>query len=192
MFADGSTYSSLHSTMFLLKLLQNLRQVHLHSALHSTMFLLKPRPYALRNRSGHRFTFHNVSIKTCNSVARHYHATPLHSTMFLLKLLAWVLFNHNQYFTFHNVSIKTFNFATHLLPVFSLHSTMFLLKRVIISRIPEFYFTLHSTMFLLKRSTPRSSISWSQIFTFHNVSIKTRHVLNYPDRLRLYIPQCFY
>ena len=98
----------------------------------------------------------------------------LHSTMFLLKPnQGETHITDSDNFTFHNVSIKTDitnGVYGHRTP---LHSTMFLLKRVESSFNACACSTLHSTMFLLKPGYGYQYYTMIQIFTFHNVSIKT-------------------
>ena len=147
-------------------------------SLHSTMFLLilsVSEPLV----DGPFFTFHNVSINTD-----------------LIKILKL----GQKYFTFHNVSINTFNRLVLCLGVVPLHSTMFLLIRkdyqhvfIICRTLHSTMFllilasvtfpilicpSLHSTMFLLIPAPSPSAKSCKFIFTFHNVSINTRSLIN--------------
>ena len=76
------------------------------------------------------FTFHNVSIKTCQFRYEKSVSYYLHSTMFLLKLRGVLAQDPHQS---------------------NLHSTMFLLKPRPFSPSIVTFTHLHSTMFLLKR-----------------------------------------
>ena len=97
--------SDLHSTMFLLILLQLLSLMFSRFSLHSTMFLLIRRFW----------------------IATTYLHRSLHSTMFLLILFKTNCFPIRTNFTFHDVSINTLETRKRLEILVSLHSTMFLL-----------------------------------------------------------------
>ena len=103
--------SSLHSTMFLLILLQLLSLMFSRFSLHSTMFLLIRRFW----------------------IATTYLHRSLHSTMFLLILFKTNCFPIRTNFTFHDVSINTLETRKRLEILVSLHSTMFLLIRRLLS-----------------------------------------------------------
>ena len=85
----------------------------------------------------------------------------------------------NMLFTFHHVSIKTgirqipYVNGTHS------HSTMYLLKQYIaLFRVVNEIYS-HSTMYLLKPGSTALVRVTISIFTFHHVSIKTKHVYAY-------------
>ena len=59
-------------------------------------------------------------------------------------------------------------------PETPLHFTMFLLKPAEIASDLAVLASLHSTMFLLKQTFALSTLLSRIIFTFHNVSIKTK------------------
>ena len=187
-------YSTLHSTMFLLKLSSVNHHFGSIAPLHSTIFLLKHATSAFIVLMFMSFTFHNVSIKTKTEWIRHIcfktlHSTmfllkrewiretvpgteALHSTMFLLKLDSGRDYIHDENpFTFHNVSIKAKPGLVERRVIPTLHSTMFLLKPDYRDRMKAEYLPLHSTMFLLKPPRPFPDRWWWKV---------------------LYIPQCFY
>ena len=180
--------------MFLLKRQWHCIHGRWHDPLHSTMFLLKlicmPDP-VIEILS---FTFHNVSIKTSLGLGDgRNQKNSLHSTMFLLKPL------------------KEKKWAVDIIP---LHSTMFLLKPRAAELSVAVFDALHSTMFLLKHKNDLKNTPGIKVFTFHNVSIKTKitrnsgkarmfftfHNVSIKTCTRyllaflsfLYIPQCFY
>ena len=99
------------------------------------------------------FTFHYVSIKTRIEVYSRCFFYNLHSTMYLLK-------RYTIYWQFANDT--------------NLHSTMYLLKQEELHAEHYMRYNLHSTMYLLKllASLKRNAIL---LFTFHYVSIKTKH-----------------
>ena len=126
------------------------------------------------------FTFHYVSISTCECI------------------------NHSIYvilFTFHYVSISTLSDNPIAASPFYLHSTMYLFQLFSVSHRLSVSWYLHSTMYLFQR--PRGSLSsciftdlhstmylfqpvrrWVQfppasLFTFHYVSISTYGVAVY-------------
>ena len=76
-------------------------------------------------------------------------------------------------FTFHNVSIKSIRLIAAWTFSSSLHSTMSLLNQIAKVRDKIFHLTLHSTMSLLN-PMPRLPFIANSVFTFHNVSIKSR------------------
>ena len=75
----------LHSTMYLLNLGAINVCILAKISLHSTMYLLNRRTESVYDRSGHAFTFHNVSIKSGKSDKKQRDSPPLHSTMYLLN-----------------------------------------------------------------------------------------------------------
>ena len=109
--------SSLHSTMFLLILLQLLSLMFSRFSLHSTMFLLIRRFW----------------------IATTYLHRSLHSTMFLLILFKTNCFPIRTNFTFHDVSINTSSAQFPVNLFYPLHSTMFLLIPVVYSSLQYRY-----------------------------------------------------
>ena len=101
-------YVTLHSTMFLLILDSDFKEMYSSlSSLHSTMFLLIPVSTGNGMRWGY-FTFHDVSINTSAILVVPVSHSPLHSTMFLLILYQTAVDQWGWLpFTFHDVSINT-------------------------------------------------------------------------------------
>ena len=120
-------FNTLHSTMFLLIRSRCHSEDDHQEPLHSTMFLLIR--HTQRNwKNITTFTFHNVSINTCNIEISMSGSYALHSTMFLLILFYGDdIINMIAGFTFHNVSINTGLSGCPWFSLPSLHSTMFLL-----------------------------------------------------------------
>ena len=98
------------------------------------------------------FTFHNVSIKSKNTLLRPAILNSLHSTMYLL--------NPENFYLFIQA-----------LP--ALHSTMYLLNPLQKTAMETQNSTLHSTMYLLNQAAGLNPALSITNFTFHNVSIKS-------------------
>ena len=76
---------------------------------------------------------------------------------------------------------------------FNLHSTMYLFQLCPLWQRSQLGFYLHSTMYLFQRKSTRFSGRYNKAFTFHYVSISTRHWLRWFHQSALiYIPLCIY
>ena len=145
---NQSTIPSLHSTMFLLILCSCISYSEYYKSLHSTMFLLIRKAGTARRR-GLSFTFHDVSINT---------------------LFQTVGISCTWSFTFHDVSINTQQqFASCAWSAFTFHDVSINTRTVqFVKDVRDK--SLHSTMFLL-----------IQIINEYDI-----------HSIQLYIPRCFY